>query len=586
MRHPVVIALVLFSSATVFAGTPGSLPNIVAIVADDMGWGDLGYNGHPSVQTPALDRLARDGASFSRFYVSPVCAPTRAEFLTGRHHLRGGVTGVSGGNERLSRRERTIAEWFRNAGYATGCFGKWHNGANAPFHPNQRGFDEFYGFTSGHWASYFDAEMDQNGRPATGRGYMPDDLTDHAMAFARRNASEGRPFFLYLAFNTPHSPMQVPVRFWDVWRERQVPQHSFSGQEDPVHTRAALAMVENLDWNIGRFLAALDELGVASDTIVLFFSDNGPNGWRWNDGLKGIKASTDEGGVRSPLLVRWPGRIASGTRIEVPAAAIDLLPSLASLAGVAIEAKLPLDGANLAPILTGDEAEGPDRLIFSHWSGAVSARDSRHMLDARGRLFDLLKDPGQTQPIETFQTEVARRMSTAVAEWRREMEADAPPESDVTMIGIPGTGVVSLLADDASIQGDIARSNRYPNCSYVLGWKDSGDFLSWPVEVLAPGRYSVAVFHTCAESDVGTTLEVRVGDRSASGVVDEAWDPPASGAEHDRVPRQESYMKDFRPLDLGVIELPGGRSVLELRATGIPGSHAIEFRKLVLRDTE
>src|SRR6478672_258983 len=174
------------------AGPAAAAPNVVVILADDAGWGDLGVHGNTNLRTPHLDGLATAGARFQNFYVQPVCAPTRAEFLTGRWHPRGGVHGVSTGAERLDLDERTIAEVFQAAGYATGCFGKWHNGSQYPYHPNGRGFAEFYGFTSGHWGEYFDPPLDHNGKAVKGKGYITDDLTDHAIAFLKTSAAAGK----------------------------------------------------------------------------------------------------------------------------------------------------------------------------------------------------------------------------------------------------------------------------------------------------------------------------------------------------------------------------------------------------------
>ena len=283
-------------------------PNLVIILADDQGWGDLSINGNRNLQTPHIDSLARDGALFERFFVCSVCAPTRAEFLTGRYHPRGGVRGVSRGDERLNLDETTIADIFRAAGYATGCFGKWHSGTQHPYHPNSRGFDEYYGYTSGHWGDYFAPELDHNGEVVQGEGFLTDDLTNHAIRFIEKNRA--RPFLCYLPLNTPHSPMQVPDRFFEKFAALDPAQRARDeSQESLPMTRAALAMCENIDWNVGRVLQSLDSAGLAKDTIVLYFSDNGPNSWRWNGGMRGRKGSLDEGGLRAPCLLRWPGKI-------------------------------------------------------------------------------------------------------------------------------------------------------------------------------------------------------------------------------------------------------------------------------------
>src|SRR5437667_11111600 len=230
-------------------------PYIVVILADDQCWGDFSVHGNTNLSTPHIDPLARDGALFERFFVCAVCAPTRAEFLTGRYHSRGGVRGVSTGAERLNLDEMTIAQTFKAAGYATAAFGKWHNGTQFPYHPNARGFDEYYGFTSGHRGQYFDPDLDHNGKLVRGKGYITEDLTNHAIDFIA--AHKDRPFFCYLPFNTPHSPMQVPERFFEKFSHLDPKMRSRDPREEIPMTRAALAMCESIDWNVGRVLAKL-----------------------------------------------------------------------------------------------------------------------------------------------------------------------------------------------------------------------------------------------------------------------------------------------------------------------------------------
>src|SRR5213596_1934373 len=179
MRTSFITLLLMFVSATASWGQETRKPNVVVFLSDDQGWGDLSIHGNKNLSTPNIDSLARDGALFDRFFVCPVCSPTRAEFLTGRYHPRGGVWNVSTGGERLNLDEKTIADAFKAAGYATALFGKWHNGSQYPYHPNARGFEEYYGFTSGHWGDYFSPPLEHNGKPVKGEGYLTDDLTDH-----------------------------------------------------------------------------------------------------------------------------------------------------------------------------------------------------------------------------------------------------------------------------------------------------------------------------------------------------------------------------------------------------------------------
>ncbi|WP_165232741.1 arylsulfatase [Aquisphaera insulae] len=558
-------------------------PNVVVILADDQGWGDLSVHGNLNLSTPNIDSLARDGALFERFFVCPVCSPTRAEFLTGRYHPRGGVWNVTTGGERLDLDEKTIGDAFKGAGYAVGAFGKWHNGTQYPYHPNARGFDEFYGFCSGHWGEYFDPPLERNGRLVRGRGFISDDLTDHALAFIEANRD--REFFCYLPFNTPHSPMQVPDRFFEKFKDADLKmRYAGAEREDVDHTRAALAMCENIDWNVGRVLKRLDELKLADDTIVLYFSDNGPNGWRWNGGMRGRKGSTDEGGVRSPLLLRWPGHVKPGTKIGAIAGAIDLLPTLADLAGISVVPSRPLDGISVAPLLRGDSAASwPDRRIFSHWNGKVSVRTQQYRLDASGRLYDMTADPGQEEDVAAERPEVAAQLKDAVARWSRDLLTGLRQDSRPFPVGYRAFPITWLPARDGVPHGRIKRSAGAPNCSYFTNWTSKDDFITWDVEIATDGRYEAEVYYTASPEDVGATLELSLGDRRVLARVGEAFDPSPRGAEHDRVRRNgESYVKDFRPLKLGVLDLAKGRGFLTLRATDVPGPRVIDVRTVVL----
>jgi arylsulfatase A-like enzyme len=303
--------------------------------------------------------------------------------------------------------EQTIAEVFRAAGYKTAAYGKWHNGTQFPYHPLARGFDEFYGFCSGHWGDYFSPILEHDGEMVRGNGYLVDDFTDHALDFIERNAA--RNFFLYLPFPTPHAPMQVPDAYWEPLRDRPLQLTAREEEkEDADFTRAALAMVECIDHNVGRVLSKLDELKLAENTIVVFFCDNGPNSSRWNGDMKGRKGSTDEGGVRSPLIISWPGKLAAGRLVSQISGVIDLLPTLADLANVPIVGGMPIDGVSLKPLLMGEAGAIPDRMIFSHWKGNVSVRTQQYRLDHQGQLFDMVADPGQRVSVSAVRPEVAR----------------------------------------------------------------------------------------------------------------------------------------------------------------------------------
>jgi len=576
-----LMAIILLSVDLQGADRP---PNVVVILSDDQGWGDLSLNGNGNLATPRIDSLAREGAMMDRFYVCPVCSPTRAEFLTGRYHPRGNVFSTSAGGERLDAEETTIAQVFKKAGYATGVFGKWHNGMQAPYHPNARGFDEYYGFSSGHWGNYFSPPLEHNSQIVKGKGFVIDDFTDHAMRFMEEHQS--KPFFCYLPYNTPHSPMQVPDPYWERFKDKDLEfKHRDPKKENLQHTRAALAMCENIDWNVGRILDHLDKLNLAEHTIVVYFCDNGPNGSRWNGDMKGRKGSTDEGGVRSPLLIRWPGQIRAGTVVKEIGAAIDLLPTLADLVHIQPDKALNLDGLSLKPLFTGGDYGGRDRLIFSHWRGRISVRNQTFRLDHQGALFHIDNDGGQRQNVADQYPEVTRQLNQAVARWKDDVLRDYQQTQRPFTIGHPDFQNTLLPARDARVVGKIQRSNRFPNDSYFTAWTSTEDMLEWDIEVLQSGTYEIRVWHTCAEEDLGALLELQFNGNRLRSRFTSVWDPPVRGAEHDRVKRQESYVKDFRPFTMGRIQLPKGKGTLKLKALDIPGKKAPEFRLMQFKRT-
>ncbi|MEM8864446.1 MAG: arylsulfatase, partial [Planctomycetota bacterium] len=476
---------------------------MVVIIADDQGWGDLSHRGNHSLSTPHLDRLREQGTSFERFYVQPVCAPTRAELLTGRYAQRDGVRGVSNGAERLDPRTPTLADAFSAAGYRTAAFGKWHNGTQAPYHPLCRGFDTFYGFTSGHWGHYFDPLLDHDGRLTYGNGFLPNDLTDHAIHFLTGETTQ--PAFVWLAYNTPHSPMQVPDRWWQRHKDQELSERgTLAEQEDIDHTRAALAMVENLDWNVGRLLAGLDESNRARDTIVVYLSDNGPNGHRYNVGLRGKKGWTDEGGVRSPLLMRWPDHIPAGQTIEEPVAAIDVAPTLAELTGIELPSSVDRDGLSFAPLVTGEHSEMPPRTLFSYWNGSSAARRQTFLLDDQQRLYDLASDPNQTVDVGSEHPEITAQLTAELQEWKTRWQVDQPAVPRPFTVGDGCLPLTQLPARDATTRGNARHSNQYHNCTYITDWSSPDDAIAWDVEVVEPGRYAATLYYTCAEANVGS----------------------------------------------------------------------------------
>lgn len=558
-------------------------PNVLVILTDDQGWGDLSLNGNTDIDTPNIDRLAAEGAKFDRFYVCPVCSPTRAEFLTGRYHARGGVYSTSAGGERLNLDEVTIGQSFKAGGYRTAAFGKWHNGMQYPYHPNARGFDEYYGFCSGHWGNYWNPMLDHNGEIVQGKGFIIDDLTDHAIDFMTQKSDE--PFFAYLPYNTPHSPMQVPDQWWDKFKDKKLKQQNRDPKrENAGHTRAALAMCENIDWNVGRIMKSLADSGQADNTIVVYFCDNGPNGVRWNGDMKGRKGSTDEGGVRSPCVVRWPKKIKAGRTIKANGAAIDLHPTLTAMAGIDAVNKKPLDGIDLSKSLT--DAEPPtadDRVIISHWKGKVSAKQGSYRLDTSGKLFDLASDPGQRTNIAAAKPNLTKKLAAEVTEFRQKVLPGYDDDQRPFVIAHPEARTTQIPARDGIAHGGIKRSNRFPNSSFFTNWTIVDDSITWEAEVLAAGNYEVVVYYSCPEGDEGSTIELTFNQAKLTAKIDNAHPSELVGGDEDRVKRSESYEQHWANISVGTIALEAGKGQLKLKATDIPGKSVMDFRLLLLR---
>jgi hypothetical protein len=329
-------------------------------------------------------------------------------------------------------------------------------------------------------------------------------------------------------------------------------------------------------------LDKLDELQLAGDTIVIYFSDNGPNTWRWNGGMKGRKGSTDEGGLRVPCLIRWPGHIKPGTRIPQIAGAIDLLPTLADIAAVPLVGRKPLDGISLRPLLLGPGGDWPDRMIFSHQNGRVSVRTQRHRLDAAGKLYDMTADPGQNRDVSHEHPEVTAQLTATVAKWKDEVLPKGKDDRPFP-IGHRDFRTAFLPARDGVPFGSVKRSAGAPNCSYFTNWTSPGDKMTWAIDALNEGNYEAVVYYTCPDADLGSTIELSLGVGRIEARVTEAHDPPLVGAAFDRASRGgESYVKDFKPLRLGVLRLPKGRGELTLRAPAVPGRMVADVRAVAL----
>lgn len=345
-------------------------PNVILILTDDLGYGDVGFHGNTELRTPNLDHLAKESAEFTNFYVQPLCTPTRAALITGRYPERTGAIEVNYGRSIIREEETTIAEILQAAGYRTGIFGKWHLGDNFPVRPSDKGFEECLHHTAGGIGqagdppgnSYFDPILRHNNVPKKYEGYCNDIFFREAMDFAETH--KNKPFFIYLATNLPHLPLQVAEKYVKPYRK-------YGANEINAKT---YGMIANIDENVGFVMKSLKDLDLEENTIVIFLSDNGPRTSRqkndlypdrYNAGLRGTKSSIYEGGIRVPFLVRWPKKIKAGAQLPHIAAHIDILPTILDACGAKhIEQERFIDGRSLLPLLRNPDYDWPDRILF------------------------------------------------------------------------------------------------------------------------------------------------------------------------------------------------------------------------------
>ncbi|GAB3174323.1 sulfatase-like hydrolase/transferase [Telluribacter humicola] len=557
-----------------------SRPNVLFILTDDQGWGDLSLHGNPHLETPALDSLARQGAQFDRFYVSPLCAPTRASLLTGRYHLRTGTVSVSRGLEVMNAEETTLAELFRQNGYTTGCYGKWHNGEHYPNHPNGQGFDDFFGFCAGHWTNYFDTELEHNGRMVRTKGYITDVLTDAALQFIDKN--KDRPFFCYVPYNAPHSPHQVPDAYFNKYKKRSL------GDE----VAAVYGMVENVDDNVRRLLDKLKQEGLEENTIVIFATDNGPNGVRYNGNMKGIKGHVDEGGVRVPFFIKWPGKIIPKT-IQSLAAHIDLLPTLAELCSLQHIEQLRLDGRSLAKqLLAVQEAILTDRPLFTHVAhldktlrpqpGAV--RTSRYRWIWKGtapELYDMVADPAQKYNIAAENPALTTQLSEAYQRWFTEATQSLTLAARPVPVGY-AQKKVELAAHEADFTGNLKYKEGHGWAhDWLINWTSPADTIWWTLESKAPTTYEVYLRYSVPVEQTGSLVQVHTGEHVIQQKITQAIDPPLTPSP-DRLVRKEVYEKEWGLLRLGRLSLPQGKSRIALMAPRVASQQVAELKSLVL----
>ena len=449
------VALLCLAPLAAQAASP-TPPNIIFILTDDQGYGDLSAHGNPVLQTPHLDKLHAGGVRFTDFHVSPTCSPTRSALFTGRHEFKNGITHTIFERERLTLDATTLAQVLRDAGYTTGIFGKWHLGDEDAYQPQKRGFDEVFihggggigqiypgscGDAPGN--TYFDPAIRHNGTFVKTRGYCTDVFFQQAITWIDGVRGK-KPFFAYIPTNAPHGPLQV----------RPEDEARYAGKVPDANTAKFFGMIANIDDNVGRLMERLRAWGAERDTLVIFMNDNGgTNGVRiFNAGMRGQKGSPWLGGTRAISLWHWPARL-KPANVPALAAHIDFFPTLAELAGAKLTPALTrqIEGLSLVPLFANPQAAWPERTLFTHlgrWPRFsdpdlakftnCSIRTPRwHLVSIRGgaqpawELYDVVADPGEQKDVAAQHPDVVQRLAAEYDTWWKAARAGMVNESAV-----------------------------------------------------------------------------------------------------------------------------------------------------------
>ena len=482
-------------------------PNVILIMTDDQGYGDLSCHGNPILKTPNLDKLSEQSVNFSDFHVAPFCAPTRAALMTGRFAERGRVWTTINNGTNLSRGEVTIAEFFKASGYSTGHFGKWHLGHAYPYRPIDRGFDDSFGVGDGglgtandYWGNdRVNDHYQHNGEWEFAEGYCNDRFFDKAMSFMKRE--KNNPFFVYLASNAPHGPFSFPVEWDNPYRGR------VKGKAPWGSTADFFCSIARIDYNIGRLRKFLEDEKLAENTILIFLTDNGSSGAGsvsvWNAGMRGGKGSLYEGGHRVPCFVHWPR--AGWTRKRVVrelTSCTDILPTLKDLCGLKDPGRKlnPLDGISVAPLLRGEKVEWPSRTLISHvqngtscpkkWKNSVVINDGWRLINGN-QLYNVKKDFRQRRNVASRHPQIVSKLRQKYEDhWLSLYTRPFREDPARFIIGNERQKVVALTGIDGIHPDPKMNMSSWNQRATLSGVRFD---LYWPLEVEEKGTYAIEV---------------------------------------------------------------------------------------------
>lgn len=596
----------IFLAALTTITVAAKRPNVIVVMTDDQGYGELSVHGNPILKTPHLDKLHSQSLRLTDFHVAPMCTPTRGQLLTGVDAARNAAINVSAGRTMLRASLPTMADFFKSNGYRTGIFGKWHLGDNYPFRPQDRGFEETLWFPSSHinsvpdyWNNdYFDDTFMVNGKRKVMPGYCTDVYFEEAMKWMKKKANAGEPFLTYIPTNAPHGPHWAPEKELNQARKAMeghaLPQIGEAGRESFA---GYLGMILNVDNNMGRLMEFLAKENLADDTILVYQTDNGSTfGERYfNAGMRGRKTQLWEGGHRVPFFLRWPGGDLGKPRdIDGVTQVQDVLPTLMDLCGVVPSAAPKFDGISLAPVFKGQSDSAPeDRMVVINYSRMpvgfeFAGPDSPSVMYREGagvlwgpwrlledkKLYNLEKDPVQKNDVIKQHPEVAAKMSAFLDDWWDEVEGIAN-EPQLTIIGHKAENPSMLTACEwldvfVDQQGQIRRGVE------KNGW--------WELEVAEAGIYEFELRRWPREADTEIVaglpaIQLTAGDRGPGAAL------PIKSA---RIQiGRESQSKQVNPTDKSVTftyELEAGPTRLytwfeKSRRVGITGAYYVYVNK-------
>jgi arylsulfatase A-like enzyme len=534
------LGILFFALLTCSCQNRQDRPNIILIITDDQGYGDFGCKGNPLIETPNLDAMAGRSAEMTNYYVSPVCAPTRASLMTGRYNYRTRVVDTFLGRAMMDTQEITMAEILKEAGYATAIFGKWHLGDNYPMRPQDQGFEEVLVHRGGGIGQesdppggegkYTNPILFHNGKQVQEKGYCTDIFFSRALQWIKDTGKKDKPFFVYLATNAPHSPVNdVPGELYQKYKsmnlaDDQFPQekgHPLPGTADLDRRARIYAMITNIDDNIGLLFKELEAAHLITNTIVLFMVDNGPNGARYVAGMRGHKTEVYEGGIRSPLFVHWPGQLTPGIKSDEVIAHIDILPTLLDICSIPVPAGLQLDGRSFLPLLTGKDTDWQDRAIVlqahrgdhpvaynnfalrtKHWKLVNASGFHKERLEGEPQfeLYDMLNDPLEMQNLAKALPDTLMQLKADYDRWFNDVSQTRPDNYTPPRIPI-GTEHENPVV---LTRQDWRKISNNPWLEEASGY--------WRLSCQLPGTYHVLV--RFREPETGGTVSLKVGENT------------------------------------------------------------------------